>query len=286
MLRTLSTRYFFACISAGVLLASTNPALSASDRYTVRPGDTLSAIARHTRTSVGQLERLNHLANADFLRDGQQLTLQLSAPPHARAKSHVKDRALVARTRVVNQRIAKLVRAQHVRTRTLASMTAEQTARALTANEALWMATSNGSAAGGFVLSRAYAAARRAIAFELRLTRTAMRFLGVPYAWGGTSFAGVDCSGFVQTVFRRNGIDLPRTADAQYEVGRPVSQSRLQPGDLVFFQTYAAGASHVGIYVGAGRFVHASSSSGVRVDSLSEAYYASRYLGARRELVL
>ncbi|MDQ6780278.1 MAG: NlpC/P60 family protein [Candidatus Eremiobacteraeota bacterium] len=286
MLRTLSTRYLLAFISAGVLLANPNPAFSAADRYTVRHGDTLTAIARRTHTRVSRLERLNHLADADYLRDGQQLTLQARTAPRARSKSRAYDRAFVVRTRLVNERIAKLVRAQHARTRTPATMTAEQTTRALAANQALWMATNNGSAAGGFTLSRAYAAARRAIAFELRLTHTALRFLGVPYAWGGTSFAGVDCSGFVQTVFRRNGIELPRTADAQYEVGHLVAQNRLQPGDLVFFQTYAAGASHVGIYVGAGRFVHASSSSGVRVDSLTEAYYASRYLGARRELVL
>jgi cell wall-associated NlpC family hydrolase len=100
--------------------------------------------------------------------------------------------------------------------------------------------------------------------------------------WGGESFGGVDCSGFVQAVFRHNGIELPRTADAQFEVGRHVPGAGLQPGDLVFFQTYAEGASHVGIYLGGGQFVHASSSNGVRVDSMSESYYASRFIGARR----
>jgi len=109
-----------------------------------------------------------------------------------------------------------------------------------------------------------------------------MRFLGVPYSWGGTSYGGVDCSGFVWAVFAKNGIDLPRMADGQFEAGRHVRVADLRPGDLVFFQTYAPGASHVGIYLGGGRFVHASSSDGVRIDQLAEDYYAERFIGARR----
>ena len=112
------------------------------------------------------------------------------------------------------------------------------------------------------------------------LTRSALRFLGVPYAFGGTSTSGFDCSGFVQHVFAMLGIALPRTADAQYDVGhRAVGGPR--PGDLVFFDTYG-GVSHVGIYLGDGRFVHASSSHGVMVSHLSESYWAARYVGAKR----
>ena len=124
--------------------------------------------------------------------------------------------------------------------------------------------------------------AQQAVALDERITGTALRYLGVPYAWGGTSFGGVDCSGFVWAVFAKNGIYLPRTADAQFEEGRHVSARDLRAGDLVFFQTYALGASHVGIYLGDGKFVHASSSDGVRVDQLGEDYYSARYIGARR----
>ena len=112
------------------------------------------------------------------------------------------------------------------------------------------------------------------------LTRSALRFLGVPYVFGGTSASGFDCSGFVQHVFAMLGIALPRTADAQYDVGhRAVGGPH--PGDLVFFDTYG-GVSHVGIYLGHGQFVHASSSHGVMVSHLSESYWASRYVGAKR----
>ena len=116
----------------------------------------------------------------------------------------------------------------------------------------------------------------------LRLLDVAMRFGGVPYVWGGASPSGFDCSGFVQYVFRQIGVNLPRTADVQYELGRKVLESELQAGDLVFFETYEPGASHDGIYVGDGKFIAANSGTGVAVVSLEDPYWSSKYLGARR----
>lgn len=116
-----------------------------------------------------------------------------------------------------------------------------------------------------------------------KILTTALSFKGVKYRFGGATPAGFDCSGFVMYVFDKHGIKLPRTADKQYEVGKTIkSKSDLKTGDLVFFETYEKGASHVGIYQGDGKFVHASSSKGVTVSGLSESYYAQRYLGARR----
>jgi len=117
-----------------------------------------------------------------------------------------------------------------------------------------------------------------------RVVQSSMQYLGVPYVFGGTSPYGFDCSGYVQYVFANAGIYLPRTADAQYEVGTPVSTSELIAGDLVFFSTYDYGASHVGIYLGDGNFINASSSRGVAVDSLYSSYWGSCYIGARRIL--
>ena len=116
----------------------------------------------------------------------------------------------------------------------------------------------------------------------LRLLNIAMRFGGVPYVWGGASPSGFDCSGFVQYVFRQIGVNLPRTADVQYELGRKVLESELQAGDLVFFETYEPGASHDGIYVGDGKFIAANSGTGVAIVSLDDPYWSSKYLGARR----
>ena len=105
-----------------------------------------------------------------------------------------------------------------------------------------------------------------------------MEYLGVPYVWGGSSPSGFDCSGFTQYVMRACGYSIYRTATDQLENGYAVSYSDLQPGDLVFFErTYNtdAPASHVGIYVGGGEFIHAGGSY-VKISSLSSDYYASR----------
>lgn len=112
------------------------------------------------------------------------------------------------------------------------------------------------------------------------LTRDALRFLGTPYVFGGTSTSGFDCSGYVQHVFAMLGISIPRTADAQFYAGTRI-KGGMKAGDLVFFQTYEPGPSHVGIYLGHGKFVHASS-HGVMVSNLSDSYWSSRYLGAKR----
>ena len=123
--------------------------------------------------------------------------------------------------------------------------------------------------------------AARGAAMASNLTKNAMRFLGVPYAFGGTSAYGFDCSGYVQHVFAMNGVHLPRMADEQYYAGKTFAgQPRV--GDLVFFHTYASGVSHVGIALGGDRFVHASSSHGVMISNLHDSYWGRRYLGAKR----
>lgn len=117
----------------------------------------------------------------------------------------------------------------------------------------------------------------------LQLAAYAKQYLGVPYVWAGRSPSGFDCSGFVYYVFGQFGVELPRMADGQYEIGTWVSMRDLQPGDLVFFSTYEPGPSHVGIYIGGGNFIHASSGAEeVTITPLGKAYYMSRYLGARR----
>ncbi|MDR3562576.1 MAG: C40 family peptidase [Negativicutes bacterium] len=116
------------------------------------------------------------------------------------------------------------------------------------------------------------------------IVATALKYRGVPYKFGGTTSKGFDCSGFVWYVFDLNGVKLPRTADKQFETGKPVAQKDLQPGDVVFFTTYEKGASHCGIYAGNGNFIHASSSHGVTVTPLGDSYWKPRYLGARRLL--
>ncbi len=114
-----------------------------------------------------------------------------------------------------------------------------------------------------------------------------MGYLGIRYRRGGNSPAtGLDCSGLVQNVFRKSvGLTLPRRAAEMARLGQKVDRKSLMPGDLVFFNTMRRANSHVGIYVGEGRFLHAPSSGGVvRIDDMGQKYWRARFNGARRLL--
>jgi cell wall-associated NlpC family hydrolase len=116
----------------------------------------------------------------------------------------------------------------------------------------------------------------------LQVVAIAMRYLGVPYKWGGASpSTGFDCSGFTMYVFAQIGVSLPHYAAAQYQMGVPVDRSELEPGDLVFFR----GLGHMGMYIGSGNFIHAPQTGDVvKISSLSEPYRVANWVGARRVL--
>jgi peptidoglycan DL-endopeptidase LytE len=118
------------------------------------------------------------------------------------------------------------------------------------------------------------------------VVRTAFNQVGSRYVWGASRPGAFDCSGFTMYVMRQYGVSLPHSSRAQFNMGRAVTRSGLQAGDLVFFRGYSgSGVGHVGLYIGNNKMVHASTpSTGVIVSSLSERYYVSRYLGARRVL--
>jgi len=117
---------------------------------------------------------------------------------------------------------------------------------------------------------------------------TALALRGVPYQFGGVEPEnGFDCSGFVRYVFLQHAVNLPRTVTEQYLVGRDVDVAGIVPGDLIFFTTVTPGASHVGIALDAGTFVHApGSGSVVRVERLDAPYWRSRLVGVKRLLAL
>ncbi|MBH0164108.1 peptidoglycan-binding protein [Fictibacillus sp. 7GRE50] len=114
----------------------------------------------------------------------------------------------------------------------------------------------------------------------INVIANAAELMGTPYVWAGTTPSGFDCSGFIQYVFAKEDVALPRTVAQMWNATTAVSKPAV--GDLVFFETYATGASHLGIYLGNNQFVHSGSSTGVTISNLTYKYWQDRYLGAKR----
>lgn len=119
---------------------------------------------------------------------------------------------------------------------------------------------------------------------EAVLDETISDLLGIKYKYGGTTEKGFDCSGFTRYVFNEMGIDLNRTSRDQATQGKEVEKKDLRKGDLVFFKTNGKSISHVGIYIGDGKFAHSSTTKGTIVSSMSDKYYAPIFVTARRVL--
>lgn len=233
--------------------------------YTVQAGDTLYSIARRHGAAVDVLIRLNGLTNPHQIQVGQRLRLPWTTEPPVPAggRWHVVQRG---------DTLWSLARRYGTRPEEIARVNDLDPEGVLRVGQTLRIPPASPG-----VRPTDPVASRGAV-----LATLARRLVGSPYRWNGSGPEGFDCSGLLHWVFRRVGIQLPRTSFEAFRTGRPVSRSELQPGDVVFFTTYAPGASHAGVYLGGGEFIHASSSGGVRVDSLSRPYYRARYLGARR----
>ncbi len=279
-------------------------------RYVVSRGDTLFLIARRFGLTVTVLKQANGLTS-DLILPGQRLVIPgakvsiripppgktilvkvpsandtLSQPAPAESPSTLVD----AGDTVTVQRPLRVRRGPGSYFTTLA-LVAPQTQLLVTAISEGWYEVQLPGGDSGWVRQEDLREApvsrprdKSNPATGDMVVREAMQYVGVRYVWGGVSNQGLDCSGFIYVVFSAFAPDLLRMASYDYfRMGIPVTQSELQPGDLVFFTTYAPGASHVGIYVGDRRFLHASSSaSAVAISSLDEGYYTARYVGARR----
>ncbi|MBN9419956.1 MAG: LysM peptidoglycan-binding domain-containing C40 family peptidase [Candidatus Eremiobacteraeota bacterium] len=243
-------QFRFASVVAVSALVLGLQAASAETLYSARKGDTLTTVAKRHQLSVDTLLKANPAQNAaSQLAEGLILVI-----PDGEERAAREDA------------VAPKATAIRIEGATQVAVAGEDE----------------------FVLDRSGDYRRRPSLNSRRgmllngVTRSAHRFMGTPYVFGGTSEGGIDCSGFTMRVFMMNGIRLPRTADVQYSVGSPVGKGKEEAGDLVFFETYCPGPSHVGIYLGGGNFIHASSSRGVTVSNLSDSYYRGRYLGAKR----
>lgn len=250
--------------------------------HEVRDGESLADIASWYEVDLGPIVDFNGLLNPDRLRVGQSLIVpgaakgpkpiipfipapvvrQAPAPPVAPA---IPSQSAAGRSATGSQSVPSRT--------TDVARAPQQSAPVARAPQ-----TSNTVSAASAAPVRALPAANGGV------SATAMQFLGRPYVWGGTGPSGFDCSGFVWYVHKVNGREVSRGLWGQMNGGPRVSRDQLQPGDSVFFaNTYMPGLSHAGIYIGGGRFIHASDErTGVTISNLSDSYWGPRYIGASR----
>ena len=221
--------------------------------YKVKKSETLSRVSQKTGVSVADLKRLNGIKGSR-VKAGKVLVLRESAPVEEQ-----------------RPKVAKKLQLQLRHGDLFSEKDYEQSLQELTETEPEHQIDLRKST-------------------ELKvdgikeLKKSAYGFLGTRYRFGGSSRSGgIDCSAFVQKVFRELEVALPRTAREQFEVGSAVTPGDLQKGDLIFFSTYASYASHVGIYLGNNKMIHASSRDRrVVISPMNTSYYRSRFLGAKR----
>ncbi|MGP8152805.1 MAG: NlpC/P60 family protein [Smithella sp.] len=221
--------------------------------YTVKKGDTLSGIAKKTHHPVKQIMALNHISH-NSLRSGQKLVLAKSTYVSAKSAPEAEDDDLTAE---------------------------EDDGSPATVNEDDKEGTIDAS--NDEPEKKGELLGKWSSPDEMQLfVKVATGFIGAPYRFGGSSLRGIDCSSFVQKIYRIFDITLPRNAREQSKVGICIAREDLTEGDLVFFHTNRS-LGHVGIYIGNNEFVHASSrKNGVRVDSLDTPYYQKRFQRAVR----
>jgi peptidoglycan endopeptidase LytE len=233
------------------------PAVTAS--YIVKKGDSLYVIARKTGVSVMDLREMNQIRGSR-LRLGQRLVV-----------TNPESRVDVAEAPADNVEPTDLSALQE------GDELEEEDAGPVSADE--WANADREKEESAEVLGKWEGPDERQL-----FARVAMGFLGAPYRFGGSSVRGIDCSAFVKKIYAFFNISLPRTAREQASVGKRISRSELEVGDLVFFNTRRRAFGHVGIYIGNNEFVHASSgrARSVKVDTLDKPYYNKRFVKAVR----
>jgi peptidoglycan DL-endopeptidase LytE len=232
-------------------VAAASSASAGASAYKVKKSETLSRISKKTGVSVSELKRLNGISSSR-VKAGKVLVLRESAPleesrPKVAKKLQLRHSDLFSEKDYEQslQELAELEPEHQVDLRKSTELNVDGIKE---------------------------------------LKKSAYGFLGTRYRFGGSSRSGgIDCSSFVQKVFRELEVSLPRTAREQFEVGSAVAPGDLQKGDLIFFSTYASYASHVGIYLGNNKMIHASSRDRrVVISPMNTSYYRSRFLGAKR----
>lgn len=220
--------------------------------YKVKKGDTLTRVAKKTGVSISELKQLNGLGSGKGkLKPGQILALR-NAQASEEPAPRVAKRTFLRHDELFSEKEYETSLSELTESDSVSSPDLSKTLELKTDNVRL-------------------------------LKKSAYGFLGTRYRFGGSSSSGIDCSSFVQQVFRELEVSLPRTAREQFEIGNEVVTTDLQKGDLVFFRTYAPYPSHVGIYLGNSKMIHASSRDRrVVISTINTPYYRARFIGAKR----
>ena len=272
----------------GLALLAAIPAVSLADAtHLVRKGDTLGKIARSHHVSASKIQAANRLEGTR-LSVGTKLVIPGGKAHSKRRKGHSgKGKRVIVRKSTIPEDPPPDAQLTPVDPQgpTPPAEAWKPPTEAELAELAKAPKPADTASPSVAAVPAPPEAGKAGTSIKDRLLRVAQRMLAVPYRFGGTTLWGLDCSGFVQKTFAFLNLDLPRSAREQFREGAKVAKEDLSPGDLVFFRTYAKYPSHVGIYLGDNRFVHASSRERkVTVESLDTPYYMKRYIGAKRLL--
>jgi peptidoglycan DL-endopeptidase LytE len=256
-----------AAATASILFANYGGSACASGTsYTVKAGDTLWSISQTNHISVSDLKSWNHLSsNTIYVNE----KLLLVAPTISATQPASSNGSYTVISGDTIYGIAKKYNMTIAQIKSLNGLTTDliHVGQVLKVSGTVSVTSKTLAAPVSTTLSKSQ-----------MIIDEAKKYIGVPYLWGGATPAGFDCSGYVQFVYSKVGVSIPRTTATQWAGIKSISTAA--PGDLVFFNTNGIGVSHVGIYLGKNQFIHAGS-TGIMISDMSTSYWKPKYLGAR-----